>query len=45
MHDDLVRRDFTATAANTRWLTDITEHPTGEGKLYSRVVEDCYTTR
>lgn len=28
VHDDLVRRDFTATAPNTRWLTDITEHPT-----------------
>jgi len=25
-HDDLVRRDFTATAPNELWLTDITEH-------------------
>ncbi len=25
---DLVNRDFTATAANQLWVTDITEHPT-----------------
>lgn len=34
VHDDLVERDFTAAAPNELWLTDITEHPTGEGKLY-----------
>jgi putative transposase len=34
VHDDLVGRDFTATAPNQLWLTDITEHPTAEGKLY-----------
>ncbi|WP_408630154.1 hypothetical protein [Amycolatopsis mongoliensis] len=33
LHDDLVRRDFTATAPNIKWLTDITEHPTGQGEL------------
>jgi glycine cleavage system aminomethyltransferase T len=32
VHDDLVRRDFTADAPNELWLTDITEH-TDEGKL------------
>lgn len=32
-HDDLVRRDFTASGPNRLWLSDITEHPTGEGKL------------
>lgn len=32
MHDDLVDRDFTATAPNTKWLTDLTEHATSEGK-------------
>jgi helix-turn-helix protein len=26
VHDDLVRRDFTADAPNVKWLTDITEH-------------------
>ena len=34
VHDDLVCRDFTATAPNQLWLTDITEHPTAEGKIY-----------
>jgi len=33
VHDDLVRREFTAAAPNQLWLTDITEHPTTEGKL------------
>ena len=34
VHDDLVERQFTADEPNTLWLTDMTEHPTGEGKLY-----------
>jgi putative transposase len=34
VHDDLVDRQFTAPAPNLLWLTDITEHRTGEGKLY-----------
>lgn len=32
-HDDLLRRDFTADAPNQVWLTDITEHKTGEGRV------------
>jgi len=32
VHDDLVRRDFTAAGPNRLWLADITEHRTGEGK-------------
>lgn len=32
VHDDLVARQFRADRPNTLWLTDITEHPTGEGK-------------
>ena len=28
VHEDLVRRDFTATAPDRKWVTDITEHPT-----------------
>ncbi|MBB4912780.1 hypothetical protein H4W32_001594 [Actinophytocola algeriensis] len=40
VHDDLVRRDFTADTPNTKWLTDITEHPTGEGKLYLCAIKD-----
>jgi putative transposase len=31
---DLVRREFTVTAPNRLWMTDITEHPTREGKVY-----------
>jgi len=44
-HDDLVRRDFTATTANQLWLTDITEHPTSEGKLYLCAIKDVYSGR
>jgi putative transposase len=45
VHDDLVRRDFTAPAANVLWLTDITEHPTGEGKLYLCAIKDAFSNR
>jgi transposase InsO family protein len=45
VHDDLVDRDFTAPAANVTWLTDITEHPTSEGKLYLCAVKDVWSTR
>jgi len=34
VHDDLVRRVFSAQAPNQLWLADITEHRTKEGKLY-----------
>ena len=34
VHDDLVRRNFTADERNRLWLSDITEHRTDEGKLY-----------
>ena len=36
---------FTATRPNQKWLTDITEHPTGEGTLYLCAVKDCYSTK
>ena len=45
VHDDLVGRDFTATAPNTVWLTDITEHATAEGKLYMCAIKDVWSTR
>jgi putative transposase len=45
VHDDLVRRDFTATAPNQLWLADITEHWTREGKLYLCAVKDVYSNR
>ena len=44
-HDDLVRRDFTATEPNELWLTDITEHRTREGKLYLCAIKDVYSNR
>jgi putative transposase len=45
VHDDLVKRNFTAGAANELWLTDITEHRTGEGKLYLCAIKDVYSNR
>lgn len=44
-HDDLVQREFVAAAPNAIWLTDITEHPTSEGKLYICLVKDCFAGR
>jgi putative transposase len=44
-HDDLVRREFTATGPNRVWLADITEHPTREGKLYLCAVKDVWSNR
>lgn len=44
-HDDLVQRDFTAPGPNVLWLTDITEHPTSEGKLYLCAVKDAWSGR
>jgi len=45
VHDDLLERDFTATAPNETWLTDITEHHTSEGKLYLCAVKDVFSNR
>ena len=45
VHDDLVRREFTADRPNQVWLADITEHPTSEGKLYVCAVKDVYSNR
>ncbi|AZP14767.1 IS3 family transposase [Streptomyces aquilus] len=45
VHNDRVQRDFTAQAPNRLWLTDITEHPTGEGKLYLCAVKDVFSGR
>jgi putative transposase len=42
---DLVNRRFVATRPNQLWLTDITEHPTEEGKLYCAAVLDVYARR
>ena len=46
---DLLRRDFTAAAPNTRWVGDMTEIPTGRDgrgtKLYLATVIDLYSRR
>jgi putative transposase len=39
---DLLKRDFTATSPNERWAADITEFPTGEGKLFLAGVRDLF---
>lgn len=45
VHDDLVQRDFTAETPNMLWLSDITEHYTGEGKLYLCAIKDAFSNR
>ena len=42
---DLLRRDFSAPAPNLKWCGDITEIPTGEGKLYLATVLDLFSRR
>ena len=43
--EDLLERNFSATQPNEVWLTDITEHPTREGKLYCCGVLDMYSRK
>lgn len=54
VHEDLcavvddkgrVRHEFTAQAPNQLWLSDITEHRTGQGKLYLCAIKDVYSNR
>jgi putative transposase len=40
---DLVRRRFTADGPDRLWMTDITEHPTREGKIYCCAVIDAFS--
>ncbi len=42
---DLVERTFARSGPNQLWVTDITEHPTREGKVYCCVVLDTYSRR
>jgi len=42
---DLVDRDFARVEPDRLWVTDITEHPTREGKLYCCVVLDVFSRR
>jgi putative transposase len=43
--DDLVGRAFDPPEADRLWVMDITEHPTGEGKVYLAVVLDAFSRR
>ncbi|WP_370259892.1 IS3 family transposase [Cryobacterium sp. TMT3-29-2] len=45
VHDDHVKRKFTATRTNQLWLTDITEHRTDEGKIYLCAIKDVYSNK
>ena len=42
---DLVDRDFQRSEPDRLWVTDITEHPTREGKVYCAVVLDTFSRR
>ena len=45
VYDDHVQRNFTAASPNLKWLTDITEHPTDEGKVYCCAIKDLFSNR
>jgi putative transposase len=45
VHDDLVQRQFNAPAPDVVWVTDNTEHPTVEGKLYCCAIKDLFSNR
>ena len=45
VHDDLVNREFTTDRPNAVWVTDITEHPTVEGKVYCCAIKDLFSNR
>lgn len=42
---DLVSRNFKVQGPDRLWVSDISEHPTGEGKVYVAVVLDAYSRR
>jgi putative transposase len=42
---DLLGRDFTATAPNTKWVADLTRILTGEGVLWLASVRDAFANR
>jgi putative transposase len=43
--DDLVNRAFDPDQPDRLWCMDITEHPTGDGKIYLAVVLDAFSRR
>jgi transposase InsO family protein len=40
--ENLLKQDFSASEPNSKWLSDITEVPTANGKLYLAPVLDCF---
>lgn len=45
MAADLVRRDISDDGPNKLWVTDITEHPTTEGKVFCCAVLDAFSRK
>ena len=43
--EDLVNRSFNPAGPDRLWVMDVTEHPTGEGKVYLAVVLDAFSRR
>jgi putative transposase len=43
--EDLVNRRFQASGPDRLWVTDVTEHPTGDGKVYLAAVVDVWSRR
>ena len=44
-NDDLVGRQFNPLGPDRLWVIDVTEHPTGEGKVYLAAVLDAFSRR
>ena len=40
--ENLIQQDFSASLPNQKWLGDITEIPTADGKLYLAAILDCF---
>ncbi len=45
VHEDLVQRRFVADGPDRLWCTDVTEHPTAQGRVYCCAVLDCWSRR
>jgi len=43
--EDLVNRQFVTSGPDRLWVMDVTEHPTGEGKVYLAIVLDALSRR
>jgi len=41
-NENLIKQDFSAALPNQKWLGDITEIPTADGKLYLAAILDCF---